>query len=65
MKDGTYMGNRFTTQLNGQTVTVLVEGAEQSINSKHRGKWVCLNEATGRRLHRSSRQLHPVKGITP
>lgn len=60
MKDGTYMGNRFTTQLNGQTVTVVVVQIEQNMNHRHHGKWVCRNEATGRMLHRTSRQLHKV-----
>lgn len=60
MKDGTYMGNYFHTQLKGQTVRVLVVELEQNFNSRHHGKWVCLNEATGRRLHRTRRQLHPI-----
>ena len=60
MKDGTYMGNYFTTQSSGKTLTVKVIAIEQSINSRHRGKWVCVNEATGRRLHRTARQLHPI-----
>lgn len=51
-------GKRYTTQLSGKTVTVRAVEVEQSIDSRHRGKWVCVNEATGRRLHRTSRQLH-------
>lgn len=54
------MGKRYTTQLSGKTVTVRAVEIEQSINSRHRGKWVCVNEATSRRLHRTARQLHPI-----
>lgn len=60
MKDNTYMGNRFTTQLSGKTITVKVIQVEQNFNHRHHGKWVCLNEATGRKLHRTARQLHPL-----
>jgi hypothetical protein len=60
MKDNTYMGNYFNTQLKGKTIVVKVVQIEQNINSRHRGKWVCLNEATGRHLHRSTLQLHSM-----
>jgi len=50
---------RYTTQLNGKTITVLAVELEQRMGSK-RGKWVCINENTNRKLWRTSRQLHPV-----
>jgi outer membrane protein assembly factor BamB len=53
------MGKQFHTQLNGQTITVKVVEMEQRLGNK-RGKWVCINEATGRKLWRTSRQLHPI-----
>lgn len=54
------MGKQFITRNHGRDAVVTVIGVEQSINSRHRGKWVCRNEATGRTLHRTSRQLRPV-----
>lgn len=53
-------GERYHTQINGQTTVVRVIEAEQNIN-RDRRKWVCLNEATGRKLRRTSRQLRPIR----
>ena len=52
-------GQRFTTQLSGKTVTVRAVAIEQRLGPK-RGKWVCINEATGHRLWRTAAQLHPI-----
>lgn len=57
------VGERYHTQLNGQTIVVRVLEAEQDIN-RDRSKWVCINEATGRKVRRTSRQLHPIDGET-
>jgi hypothetical protein len=59
MQDITYMGNRFIAQSNGRAITVKVIEIEQK-PGRHRGKWACLNETTGRRIHRTSRQLRPL-----
>jgi hypothetical protein len=54
------MGELRKTQLHGQTVTVRVIEIEQNEQSKQHGKWKCMNEATGRPLWRTSRQLKPM-----
>jgi len=53
------MNKRYTTQYNGRTITVKTVEIEQREGRK-RGKWVCINEQTGRKLWRTSRQLHPI-----
>jgi outer membrane protein assembly factor BamB len=50
-------GDHYQTQIDGQTVVVRVIEHEQRTGSK-RGKWVCLNPITGRKLWRTTRQLH-------
>jgi hypothetical protein len=55
------MGKRYLTRVKGRDVTVTALWIEQSINSRHRGKWVCLNEETSRHLRRTRRQLRPLK----
>jgi hypothetical protein len=59
MKGG-LMGERCLTQLNGKTVKVTVIAIEQNPDHPGRGKWVCVNDLTGRRLHRTTRQLHLI-----
>lgn len=53
-------GKRYTTQLNGQTITVKMLESEQDIN-RDRRKVICINEATGRKIRRTPRQLHPIQ----
>jgi hypothetical protein len=64
MKGG-LMGERCLTQLNGKTVKVTVVQIEQNINHRGYGKWLCVNDLTGRPLHRTARQLHPIPSNTP
>ncbi len=52
-------GMRCNTQHNGETIIVRTVEIEQRLGAK-RGKWVCINEDTDRKLWRTSRQLHPV-----
>ena len=56
------MRERYATRLNGQTVIVRTIEIEQRLG-KRRGKWVCLNEATGRKLWRTERQLHRTREL--
>ena len=58
MRDGTYMGHRFHTQINGVTTVVVVIEVEQT--GPHAGKWACRRETGGRRLWRTRRQLRPI-----
>jgi outer membrane protein assembly factor BamB len=55
MKGGE-MGNRYRIRVGGELVTVRVIAIEQRLG-RSRGKWVCLNEQTGRRVWRTDRQL--------
>jgi hypothetical protein len=57
------MGKYFKTQLNGETITVKVIEVEQNPNHSGHGKWVCLNEQTGRKLHRTRRQLYALESV--
>ena len=53
------LGEHYKTRLNGRDVIVRVVESEQDMN-RDRRKWVCVNLATGRKVRRTTRQLHPL-----
>lgn len=59
MKDSEYMGTVRHIRVKGELLPVKVVAIEQRLGDK-RGTWVCINERSGRRIHRTTRQLHPA-----
>lgn len=59
MRDTEYMGTVRHIREHGALHPVLVVAVEQRLGA-HRGQWVCIRESTGRRIHRTTRQLHPA-----
>jgi hypothetical protein len=60
MKGGE-MGNRYRLK-NGDVAQVVQ--IEQDFNSRHHGKWVLRSDRTGRRLHRTQRQLRNLERVS-
>lgn len=57
MPDYTPVEIGFRYRVGQPTKRMTVRVIEATQGGPHRGKWTCMNEGTGRRVHKTTRQL--------